>query len=58
MDLPDIDFVSLAAGYGMAGGRVTTQDQFAKSLAAAISSRTPSLIEVEVLPSNSGMFEK
>jgi benzoylformate decarboxylase len=58
MDLPGIDFVSLAAGYGLPARRVTSPNDFAKALASAIASGTPSLIEVEVEPTNSGMFIK
>lgn len=58
MELPAIDFVSIATGYGMAAKRVSNADEFAKVLGSAISSRGPSLIEVEVLPADSGMFEK
>lgn len=58
MDLPGIDFVSLAAGYGLPAGRVTSPADFAEVLASAIASGTPSLIEVEVEPTNSGMFSK
>ena len=58
MELPAIDFVSLATGYGMAAIRVSNPDEFAKMLESAISSRAPSLIEVEVLPTDSGMFTK
>jgi len=58
MDLPGIDFVSLAAGYGLPARRVASPDDFAKALASAIASGTPSLIEVEVEPTNSGMFNK
>lgn len=58
MDLPGIDFVSLAAGYGLPARRVTSPDGFADALASAIAAGTPSLIEVEVEPTNSGMFVK
>ena len=58
MDLPSIDFVSMAKGYGMDPSRVSNADAFAKSLRAPISSRAPSLIEAEVSPANSGMFQK
>ena len=58
LELPGIDFVSLAAGYGLPASRVSTPDQLAQSLAKAMSSRAPSLIEAEVLPENSGMFVK
>jgi benzoylformate decarboxylase len=58
MDLPGIDFVSLAAGYGLPARRVTSPDGFAEALTSAIAGGTPSLIEVEVEPTNSGMFRK
>jgi benzoylformate decarboxylase len=58
MDLPGIDFVSLAAGYGLPARRVTSPDGFAEALTSAIAGGTPSLIEVEVEPTNSGMFSK
>jgi len=58
MDLPGIDFVSLAAGYGLPARRVTSADAFAQVLSSAIAGGMPSLIEVEVEPANSGMFGK
>jgi len=58
MDLPGIDFVSLAAGYGVPGQRVSTAAEFADALKTAIASGRPSLLEVEVEPADSGMFEK
>jgi benzoylformate decarboxylase len=58
MDLPGIDFVSLAAGYGLPGRRVNTAAEMADALKAAIDAGTPLLIEVEVEPTDSGMFEK
>ena len=54
--LPGIDFVSLAAGYGVAGTRVSTPETLKAALRASFESPAPSLIEVEVHPSNSGMF--
>jgi benzoylformate decarboxylase len=58
LNLPGIDFVSLAAGYGLAARRVSTASAMAEALKAAISSRMPSLLEVEVEATNSGMFLK
>ena len=58
MDLPGIDFVSLAVGYGLPARRVTSPDGFAEALTSAIAGGAPSLIEVEVAPTNSGMFSK
>jgi len=58
MDLPGIDFVSLAAGYGLPGRRVNTAAEMADALRAAIDAGRPSLLEVEVEPTDSGMFEK
>ena len=58
MDLPGIDFVSVAAGYGLPGQRVSTAAEMADALKAAIDTEKPSLLEVEVEPADSGMFEK
>jgi acetolactate synthase-1/2/3 large subunit len=43
---PDLDWVSLAKGMGVAGTRVTNLDQFAAALRAGFSSAGPKLIEV------------
>jgi benzoylformate decarboxylase len=56
LDLPGIDFVSLATGYGLQGRRVSTAAEMADALRAAIDAGTPSLLEVEVEPTDSGMF--
>jgi benzoylformate decarboxylase len=56
MNLPGIDFVSLAAGYGVPGCRVSNAVEMADALKAAIGAGKPSLLEVEVEPTNSGMF--
>ena len=57
MDLPGIDFVSIAAGYGVPGRRVSNAVEMADALKAAIDAGKPSLLEVEVKPTDSGMFE-
>jgi benzoylformate decarboxylase len=58
MNLPGIDFVSIAAGYGLPGRRVSNAVDMADALKAAIDAGKPSLLEVEVEPSDSGMFQK
>jgi benzoylformate decarboxylase len=58
MDLPGIDFVSVAAGYGLPGCRVSTAVEMAEALKEAINGAKPSLLEVEVEATDSGMFEK
>jgi TPP-dependent trihydroxycyclohexane-1,2-dione (THcHDO) dehydratase len=50
MDLRGIDFVSVAAGYGLPARRVSTATEMADALKAAIEGGTPSLLEVEVEP--------
>ncbi|MCS5480799.1 benzoylformate decarboxylase [Corynebacterium sp. YIM 101645] len=46
MDVPDIDFLSLARGYGVTASTVDSDDSFRETLAAAIDSRKPHLIEI------------
>jgi benzoylformate decarboxylase len=58
MKLPGIDFLSLAACFGVSGRRVSTTAEMADALQSAIDARKPSLLEVEVEPTGSGMFEK
>jgi acetolactate synthase-1/2/3 large subunit len=43
---PDLDWVHLAKGLGVAGTRVTTLEGFAKALREGFESGGPSLIEV------------
>lgn len=47
-DLPDLDFVALAAGHGVRGVCVTGADELQAELALALRSTTPVLLEVEV----------
>ena len=47
-DLPGLDFVSLAAGMGCSGERVSDSNQLRDVLCAALSSPQPTLIEVVV----------
>ena len=46
LDVPDIDFVSIATGYGVEAVRVDTDDGFAQAFAKALEAGRPSLIEV------------
>jgi acetolactate synthase-1/2/3 large subunit len=46
---PDLDFVALAAGMGVAATRATTAEEFDAQLAAAITARGPRLIEALVV---------
>jgi benzoylformate decarboxylase len=46
LDVPGIDFLSLAKGYGVEGVRAATADELKQALTAALGSRAPSLIEV------------
>jgi benzoylformate decarboxylase len=47
-DLPDLDFVALAAGHGCPGVRVADADALRDVLAQALQSSGPMLVEVEV----------
>jgi benzoylformate decarboxylase len=46
LDVPDIDFVAIAEGYGLEAVRVDTDDAFATAFARALKAGRPSLIEV------------
>ncbi len=46
LDRPDLDWVSLARGMGVAGTRVETMEDFNKSFADALATRGPYVIEV------------
>jgi benzoylformate decarboxylase len=46
LDVPDIDFVAIATGYGLEAVRVETDDAFAAAFARALEAGRPSLIEV------------
>ena len=48
-DVPGIDFVSLAKGYGVAGVCAATADDLKQALTAALGSQAPILIEVPTL---------
>lgn len=46
LDVPGIDFLSLAKGYGVEGVRAATADDLKQALTAALGSQAPTLIEV------------
>lgn len=46
-DVPNIDFVSIAEGYGLTGYRAKTTEQVYSAIQQAIEKREPSLIEIE-----------
>jgi benzoylformate decarboxylase len=46
LDVPGIDFVAIATGYGLEAVRVDTDDAFAGAFARALKAGRPSLIEV------------
>jgi benzoylformate decarboxylase len=49
LDVPGIDFLSLARGYGVEGVRAATADDLKQALTAALGSQSPTLIEVPTL---------
>ena len=48
MDLPDIDFLALATGYGCAAFRVATSDALAEALREAFQRRGPTVLEIPI----------
>jgi benzoylformate decarboxylase len=49
LDVPGIDFVSLASGYGVEGFSAATPEKLKQALTIALGSQTPTLIEVATL---------
>jgi benzoylformate decarboxylase len=49
LDVPGIDFLSLAKGYGVESVRAATADDLKQALAAALGAQSPTLIEVPTL---------
>ena len=49
LHLGDIDFVSIAEGYGVPGQRVTTREQFQAAYSDALQASGPVLIDVQVV---------
>jgi benzoylformate decarboxylase len=50
LDLPGIDFVSLAKGYGVTAERISTPSDLAAALRRGMASERPHLVEVEIDP--------
>lgn len=48
LDRPDLDWVSLARGHGVEGGRATTLEAFAREFQRAMAQRGPYLIELVI----------
>lgn len=57
-DLPGLDFVSLAEGYGIPARRAESASELDEALAAAFSADGPNLIEVATELDPSGMFSR
>jgi benzoylformate decarboxylase len=47
LDVPGIDFLSIAKGYGLSAYNARTDGQFKDALEAALATGKPALIEVE-----------
>ena len=50
LDLPALDCVAVAEGYGVASSRAASTDELQDALERGISSGKPSLVEVRVAP--------
>ncbi|MDD3761604.1 MAG: benzoylformate decarboxylase [Acidithiobacillus sp.] len=50
LDIPDIDFVALAAGYGATGVRATTLKDVRTAIASALGRKGPTVLEVPIAP--------
>ena len=50
LDLPDLDAVQIAAGYGVPGEHITTGEELAAALRAAAAAGGPRLLEVPIEP--------
>ncbi|MGA6580703.1 thiamine pyrophosphate-dependent enzyme, partial [Providencia sp. NPDC089923] len=50
LDLPDLDIVSLAKGYGCVGVRAETLDEINQICKEAFSRSVPTVIEVPIIP--------
>ncbi|MFI9402959.1 benzoylformate decarboxylase [Nocardia sp. NPDC052316] len=57
LDLPGLDFVALAQGYGIPGTAIDEADTFAMALDKALSTPGPHLIQAKVTAVASGMFD-
>ena len=48
MDLPGLDFVALATGYGCSAVRVSTRDTLAEALREALRRDAPTVLEIPI----------
>lgn len=48
LDLPGLDYVSLAKGYGCAGRKIVSPEDLAPAVREALAMDTPYLLEVEI----------
>jgi benzoylformate decarboxylase len=48
MDLPGIDYCSIAQGYGVRAVRIASRDELSAALVRSVASDSPSLIEVPI----------
>ena len=48
LDRPDLDWIALARGHGVEGGRATTLDELAQQLKRGFSRRGPYLVELVI----------
>jgi benzoylformate decarboxylase len=48
IDLPDLDFIQLAAGLGCPGRRISRPDELKEALREACAATGPRLVEVDV----------
>jgi benzoylformate decarboxylase len=55
-DLPGIDFVQLAAGFGCKGKRVEKHEDIAVALAESVSGDEPYLLEVAIDPDTGNLY--
>lgn len=51
LDIPGLDFVALAKGYGATGVRAETREEIRDAVAAALSRKGPTVLEVPIAPS-------
>ena len=56
VDLPGIDFVQLAAGFGCKGKRVEKHEDLAAALAESVSGDEPYLLEVAIDPGTGNIY--
>ncbi|OHV72060.1 hypothetical protein BCD48_34060 [Pseudofrankia sp. BMG5.36] len=55
LDLPGLDIVSLARGFGCRGIDIETVDELEKELTAALATDTPTVIVVETRPQHADL---